>query len=582
MDQLLLYFTIFSLSVPLLFFIFSPILSGINNERKNLFYSISYIPALLICLISAISLSESISLAPIFTLSLEKTGYFDFSLFLYWKSLFFISILAFFFLIRAYFIFIEENKANSDLYFSGASFFCFSLALLNENYFTEVFFTEIGAFLLYLDQTRKSSEIEALEKVYYFRRYIFIFLTCVSILILSFIPAFDIQSLILLAFLLYFLSFVFSKTKIKTFCQASELLIISVVPLYILDSFMSNGIRAGLELWAPIAILFGIISFYLILSVISHANFEIIISRLIPSVLGLYMYLNFSSGGNSRDLWALHLIAILISIGLLLLLRAMPIRSENKVFEILKYTMWFISLGLIVQFVPGPIMSLDSSIFNIFGVNPILVVLISTLITSELFIIQRSKNSTLGRVKKISDFRPFLFFLLFYTIFISIIFLKYKNLITLDMLKVDLQLYFTSWRIAEVSVAIVVGVLIYYWFSKAAFLAKFIQKIEKSNKESSPMIDARAWSLLLMAVSLPKKTQISIENFQVKLRNRIQKLIEFIDAELLLEFFYKIFNSYLVSTSGLIRLIHSGNGKVYYLVFFIIVSLFMFFLWRES
>jgi hypothetical protein len=235
-------------------------------------------------------------------LTLEQSGYFEFSLHLLWSRFVWIFFSAA--MLVAY-VANEpptEGRRNGFLFLTG-SYFCLVLAFLSENILLSLMFVEMSAFATHAFGAEESGEGE-LERASYFKRSCFVFLALIALLGLAASRQLSSSSVMLMGAALYLVSTLVSRHSPSRWSQLPLLLLQIGAALFLMERVMADDVSS--ELWLPLSGLFALGTIcFASLSLIAPAALSAS-SWLLYSFLGYLLYLRFSSGKPTDPFWGAY------------------------------------------------------------------------------------------------------------------------------------------------------------------------------------------------------------------------------------------------------------------------------------
>ncbi len=240
-------------------------------------------------------------------LTLEQSGYFEFSLQMLWSRfvwIFFSSSLLFGFAAYDGSVALEGRSQRMRPLFLTGSFFFAVLAFLSENTLLSLMFVEIAAFALHAFGMEAGGTEGELEKASYFKRSCFLFLGFLALLAIALTRELSTPSVMLMGAVLYILSTVISKHNPRNWGQLALTLVHIGMALFLLERVMNQEVSP--ELWVPLSAVFalGCIVFAGI-SLLSPAGLGASF-WLVLSVLGYLLYLRFSSARPADPFWGAY------------------------------------------------------------------------------------------------------------------------------------------------------------------------------------------------------------------------------------------------------------------------------------
>jgi hypothetical protein len=236
-------------------------------------------------------------------LTLEQSGYFEFTLQLLWSRYVWIFFTAALLLgLAAY-----DGPARvrgrrpGGLAFLTGTFFSLVLAFLSENILLSLFFAEIGAFTAHVYET---GEAEDGDTAPYFKRSCFIFLGLAALLGVALSRQLASSSIMLLGAVLYLVAILVSRHTSTRWSQIPVLLLSLAAGLFLLERVMADDVSP--ELWIPLAGIFG-------LGTVCFACLSLIAPDglggsfwMCCTVLGYLLFLRFSSAKPGDPFWGAY------------------------------------------------------------------------------------------------------------------------------------------------------------------------------------------------------------------------------------------------------------------------------------
>lgn len=237
-------------------------------------------------------------------LTMEQSGYFEFSFQMLWSRFVWIffsaSMLLGFAAYDASTAVSGQNRRIGLLFLIG-SFFSSVLAFLSENTLLSLMFVEFAAFMLHAFGMETSGEQGDQEKASYFKRSCFIFLSLAGLFAIVLTRELSTSSVMLVGAVLYIFSTVVSKNNPKQWNQLPLLLVHIGMGLFLLERVLVDEASPALSI--PFSAIFAVgamlFSAFSLLSPASlGASFWLILS-----FLTYLLYLRFSSGHPGDPFW---------------------------------------------------------------------------------------------------------------------------------------------------------------------------------------------------------------------------------------------------------------------------------------
>jgi hypothetical protein len=233
-------------------------------------------------------------------LTLEQSGYFEFTLQLLWSRFVWIFFVAATLLGFTAYDGPSEPRGRGMLFLTG-TFLSLVLAFLSENILLSLFFAEIAAFTAHAFEREESGDAELAA---YFKRSCFVFLGLAALLAVALSRQLASSSVMLLGAVMYLVAILVSRHGPAKWSQMVILLVSLAAGLFLLERVMADEISS--ELWNPLAgiFAFGTICFAclsLVAPAVLGASFW-----LVGSFLGYLLYLRFSSAKPSDPFWGAY------------------------------------------------------------------------------------------------------------------------------------------------------------------------------------------------------------------------------------------------------------------------------------
>lgn len=238
-------------------------------------------------------------------LTLEQSGYFEFSLQMLWSRfvwIFYTSMILIGFIAYDGFGRVKEQRVGA-LSLIGSFFFAI-LAFLSENTILSLMFIEISVFMLYAFGMEAGGEEGDLEKASYYKRSCFIFIGLAGMFFIALSRQLNTSSVVLMGAVLYILATVVSKYNPTRWSQFPSLFVHAGVALFLLERVLVD--EPAMELTIPLAAIFAIgtvlfSAFSLLSPLVLGSAFWMMLS-----ILGYLLYLRFSSGHPTDPFWGAY------------------------------------------------------------------------------------------------------------------------------------------------------------------------------------------------------------------------------------------------------------------------------------
>jgi hypothetical protein len=234
-------------------------------------------------------------------LTLEQSGYFEFSLQLLWSRFVWIFFSASMVLAVMVFDFpapTADGSRTGRLLFLTGSYLFMVLAFLSDNILLSLMFVEISAFMIH---AFRAGDPGAGARESYFKRSCFIFLGLTALLGLALSHQLSSSSVMLMGAVFYIVSILVSRHSPTRWPQLALLLVQLGMALFLLERVMADDVSS--ELWIPLSGLFAVGTIcFASLSLVAPATLSASF-WLVCSALGYLLYLRFSSAKPADPFW---------------------------------------------------------------------------------------------------------------------------------------------------------------------------------------------------------------------------------------------------------------------------------------
>lgn len=277
---------------------------GIEKKGMLLLFGL----AALVAMVGIGRLDQPVKMELLWPLTLEPSGYFEFSLQSHWTRfvwiLFTSAMLLGFTAYDSPGAFEGERKGLRLLFLAG-SFLAAVTAYLSENILLSLMFAEIAAFLLHAFGMEAGGAEGELDRGSYLKRAAFIFLSLTVLLAMALSRQLSTGSISLLGAVLYVLANVVSRHNPLDWSRLPLTLVQLAMGLFLLERVM-QGEASSAELWAPLAVTFA--AGTVMLAVISLLSPAILGASfwLALSFLGYLLFLRFSSAKPADPFWGVY------------------------------------------------------------------------------------------------------------------------------------------------------------------------------------------------------------------------------------------------------------------------------------
>ncbi len=250
---------------------------------------------------------HSIKMELLWPLTMEQSGYFEFSLQLLWSRfvwIFYSGVMLLGFTAYDGLSQLQNGRGRRSLLFLAGSFFASALAFLSENILLSLLFVEISVFMLHAFGMESGGDPDQTEKAAYFKRNCFLFLGLAALLGIAISHELNASSVMLMGVVLYILSTVVSTHNPSRWDKLPLLFAQLGMTLFLLERVLVTEVPT--QLAAPLSAIFAVCTLlFSILALLSPgtlgASFWMVLS-----FFGYLLYLRFSSARPADPFWGAY------------------------------------------------------------------------------------------------------------------------------------------------------------------------------------------------------------------------------------------------------------------------------------
>lgn len=261
----------------------------------------------LISLLGMLRFQNEFRVGFVIPFSLDGSGFFDFSLYLFWSRFIWIMVTSACLIALSVYDgekqFLGENKKLRFYFLAGVSLFS-SLAYLSENILLSILFLEVTLFFFHADGLISGADEAIQERDAFFRRALFVVVGLLATFALSCFSFFEPKGIILICGLIYISALIFSR---HNFTEWSSLPISTAkmaASLFLLNKIMKSDLAPSS--WLFIAGAFGVVSaFFSLFSFLSNKTRESSF-WLLFSCFTYLLFLRFYSGIPQANFWSAY------------------------------------------------------------------------------------------------------------------------------------------------------------------------------------------------------------------------------------------------------------------------------------
>jgi hypothetical protein len=283
-------------SAPLAALVLFALKTGRRSDSERKAGIVLFGAMLLTALIGIFQFESPVKLEFLLPLSTDTSGYFEPSFMMYWLRYAWLFLSAYVFLGLVMFdgatSFSGERGTLRFLFLSG-SFLFLALAYLSENALLSLMFIEITIFLLHSFSQEMGGAEGELERISYFKRNSFLFLSLLAMLGLTATGVFANSSVVLLGVILYILAFILSKNNFSEWQYVPLAIIQGGMAFFLLGRVIHEEMSG--ELWLPLSALFAVAT--ILFSTLSFLASTTLSAAfwMIFGIFGYLLFLRFSS-----------------------------------------------------------------------------------------------------------------------------------------------------------------------------------------------------------------------------------------------------------------------------------------------
>lgn len=279
---------------------------GRGLERKGTLLLFGF--AALVAMVGIARIDQPVKMELLWPITLEPSGYFEFSLQPHWTR--FVWILYTSALLLGFVAYdsptaLEGGRRNLRVLFLCGTFLASVTAFLCENILLSLMFAEMAAFMIHAFGMEAGGEAGELERSSYLKRACFIFLGLAVLLAMALTRQFSTGSVMLLGAVLYIFANVVSRHNPHDWGRLPLTLAQLGMGLFLLERVM-QGDNSSVELWAPLSAVFA--AGTVVLAVVSLLSPAILGASfwLGLSFLGYLLFLRFSSNRPGDPFWGIY------------------------------------------------------------------------------------------------------------------------------------------------------------------------------------------------------------------------------------------------------------------------------------
>lgn len=511
-------------------------------------------------------------------LTLEQSGYFEFTLQLLWSRFVWIFFVAALLLGYAVYDgqFTPRKERGHGLLFLTGFFFSLVLAFLSENILLSLFFAEIAAFLAHAYGVEESGEDA--ERASYFKRSCFLFLGLAAMLAVAGSRMLAPSSVMLLGVVLYLLATLISRHLPAKWAEVPIFLLSLAAALFLLERVMADEISS--ELWLPLSGVFALGTIcFACLSIIAPATLGTSF-WLICASIGYILYLRFSSAKPGDPFWGAY---EAIGLGSAYAIATM-MRFGDRLDLFWKRILAFVFLALMLVVVSGAVPTVEASSIRfdsdtslpriaMFGLLTFLV----SAVSGRGLSISLNKDKQPSSESLVGVFGPALMILL-----IQVGMLLRWNELNLEGLAAGgLAGLFADPRALLAVAAMSAGLMCGGLLGTNGSYATWTQRRDPRMENFFPAVDTHLIRAAIRFVRVPEESLHWASKRLVGLTEDAAGSLENADRGVLGDKVFRRLASSSVSLSELVRVFHSGQARAYLFIGVLITLLSSFvFLWE--
>ena len=421
-------------------------------------------------------------------------------------------------------------------------------------------FLEIMIFLLHAFGIQSSPREGEQERVSFFKRSSFLFLSLLSLLALAATGKFGTNAVVLLGVVLYFLSFIFSRHSFSDWGYQSITLIQTGAAFFLLGRVIGEDLAPGL--WVPISAIFaasGVIFAWFSLTSVTGLGSSF---WLLFSMVGYLLYLRFSSGRPEDPFWGTY---EAIALGAVYALASF-FRFGRYADQGIKRAVYFAVAALLLAIVSGAMPGIDIAGARANLESPvklvtlgILTFLLSLVVGKSIMVSFTNEENKEAGANFSSGLWPALVLLL---IQVGAI-LRITDLYGEGPFRMGAAYLLTNPHIATMGIAVLAGIFSGLLLGANAGFVKKIRSNEQRMENLFPSVDPLAVAWNEKTFRYPERGMIWFSERMSHISGRSAAWVQNADKSIFAEKFYRIFRDYSVHVSQATRYFHSGNVRAY-------------------
>lgn len=561
--------TFFTPSAALLYVAFKgPRASGQEIRACALLFGLGMAAAAL----GVARLTSPVRMEFLWPLTLEQSGYFEFSLQLVWHRFVWVFFSAAMLLSFALFdasAFLAGDLAWRRLLFLGGAYLSSVLTLLSENVLLSVMFLEITVFLFHGFALERGEGPESPERSSYFKRCCFLFLALLALLGIAASRQISSGSMMILAAVLYLLSTLVSRSSPSAWGEVPLQMAQTGLLLFLLDRVMPE--RAPAELWVPLAVVFAAATAaFSSLSLLSPGALGSS-SWMVLSVLGYALYVRFSSARPGDPFWgAYEAVALGMAYSFHHLFRS-GARLDLLWKRVLAFLLVGVGLGVIFGVLPG----VEAASVRFDGETSLARVVALGALTFLLSLVSAKRLAvSLGEAEEGSSSKGLLAALgpLLLVLAAQVGLVAKWNDLNFEGVGGPTRLLYDP-RLLVASAAAAAGVLAGGLLGTNGRFAGWIKNRDLRMERIFPGVDPGIVRRSLELLQLPERSIARVSGWASAAARRAAGGLEAVDKTVFSERLCQAFSSYAGSLSRLASFFHSGQARAY-LFLGVLVTLF--------
>ncbi len=495
-------------------------------------------------------------------LTLEQSGYFEFSLQPHWSRyvwILFTSALLLGFSAYDAPSALDSGRKKLRLLFLAGSYFCAVLAFLCENTLLSLMFVEMAAFMLAAFSMEGGGESGELEKASYFKRACFLSLGLMVMLGIALSQEFSTGSVVLLGAVLYVLSTVVSKHNPSDWSQLPLTLAQVGMALFLLERVTTGDVTA--ELWAPLAAVFAVgTAVVAVISLLSPSSLGGAFWLGI-SFLGYLLFLRFSSIRPHDPFWGIYEavgLGAAYAIGILF-------RFGERMDIFWKRAAAFILVAIFLGILSGALPSVEVTTARFDGETSLVKITVLGILTFLVSAVS-AKSLLLSFGKRAPDSSAFLFTLIpsFLVLAAQVgAIVRWNELNFEAVASGGIIAMFYDVRVLVTTSAVGIGLLAGSLLGAKLRGGSWARNRELRMEEFFPGIDPSLIQWNLHFVRLPERVIERISGLVTSWGLRTANSVDSLDRNFFSDRLFKGFSESSASLSAMARFFHSGQARAY-------------------